>query len=325
MSSTIAARKIVDFATVSDGWHALAWSIGPRGDATLLLADRPRPWQAVPSDLPADSPAWVEPISGYRLLHFAEGHDAGRQQVLGIPGTERIWQSARFADGRWLVVVWPSGRVAEPNARVLDRDGTFLYDFWIGMTGVVQLTGDGRIWTGYGDETINAGSELEWGGIVCLDDHGSPLFRFNFDAAGNAGAPGVWCSAGINVVSDDEVWVSYFADTQVWNNARVTPAAYALAKINGYSVAWLWPWEVVTSKIRSDTPDQFAVHDGRLLVQGLVTLANEPAKDHLPVDHTGDWIGPFRSQGRGSRLYLATKTALYVVDAASISESSPNP
>jgi hypothetical protein len=338
---TTVADKLIDFASVADGWHVLNLSVGPVGDITLLLADRPRRWQFVPSDEPVEPPAWREPVSGHRLLHFAEGHDHGHVQSLELPGDEPICHATRFADGRWLTIAWLVGSGAHSNARVWSLQRETLATFWIGVTGHVQITRDDRIWTGWGDESIYGGGELEWGGIGCLSDTGEPLFRFNVDAAKSDGPPGVWCSAGINVVSDDEVWCSYYAEDAPEPDAR-PDEGYALVQLDRFKVGRLWPWRLVMEKAPASPPGTFAVHGDRLLLQGVqdrggrrqptshrpddwlyvVPLTAGVATQLLPVGSRGNWIGPFRSEGRCTKLYLATKSALYIVDAASISGSS---
>jgi hypothetical protein len=38
----------------------------------------------------------------------------------------------------------------------------------------------------------------------------------------------------------------------------------------------------------------------------------------LPVDERGEWIARFRTEGRGSQLYLETELSLFVIDVASL-------
>jgi len=130
----------------------------------------------------------------------------------------------------------------------------------------VQVTGDGRFWGRYGDESIFAGDDLSAGGIVCLDTTGRPLFRFNHDATGVGGAPSVWSSAGINVVADDEVWVACYADEPPEPDSD--PEEYhALVKLRDYTVERVWPWRIVLEQAPAKPPGSFAVHADQLLLQ----------------------------------------------------------
>jgi hypothetical protein len=220
-------------------------------------------------------------------------------------------------------------------------DGHIDTRFSAGLVAPVQVTNDGRFWGGYGDEEIFAGDELSAGGIVCIDTTGKPQFLFNDDATGAGGAPFVWSAAGINVVSDDEVWVTYYADDPPEPNSD-PEEYYALVKLRDYKVEHVWPWRIVLEQAPARPPGSFAVHGGRLLLQGSGHGLGDrsPTSDHphgrlysvplggggatvmSPVDENGDWIGPFRSEGRGSRLYLATSTGLWVVDLATLTASN---
>ena len=269
-------------------------------------------------------------------IGFGENGELAPVATLELPPSSvYILSGDRSPDGRWLVVQYPSNNGY--NAQVFGGDGEVDARLAVGVIAPVQVTGDGRFWGRYGDESIFAGDDLSAGGIVCLDTTGRPLFRFNHDATGVGGAPSVWSSAGINVVADDEVWVACYADEPPEPDSD--PEEYhALVKLRDYTVERVWPWRIVLEQAPAKPPGSFAVHGDRLLLQGSgfglgdrtptpdhpharlysVPLGRDGASEVLPVDESGDWIGPFRSEGRGSRLYLATSKGLRVADLATL-------
>lgn len=200
-----------------------------------------------------------------------------------------------------------------------------------------QVTSDGRLWNGYGDEEIFAGNDLTAEGIACFDMNGVTFFGFNSTVNEKRSAPPVWSAAGINVVTDDEVWVFYYADGAPEPDSE-PDEYYTLAQIKDYEIARLIPWRIVLEQAPASPPDTFAIHDERLLLQGyghglgesqpdashpharlyVVPLNGGGATELLPVDESGNWIGPFRAEGRGSRIYLATSQRLWMVDLATL-------
>jgi hypothetical protein len=336
----VQASLLIDFAAAADGWNVINFGIGPTSEVTLLLVDIAAPYQMAP-EYTGPRPSGQLPPAHYRIVQFGLGESGEVAPVATLdlgPTEAHVLSGDRLPDGRWLAVQYPSNNGY--STQVLRDDGGIDAQLTIGIIGPVQVTGDGRIWGGYGDESIFAGDDLTAGGIVCLDSTGEPLFRFNHDATGPGGAPSVWSVGGINVVSDDEVWVTYYADDPPEPNSD-PEEYYALVKLRDYGVERVWPWRVVLEQAPAKPPDSFAVHGDRLLLQGSgfglgdrpptsdhpygrlysVPLGGGGATEMLPVDEDGNWIGPFRSEGRGSRLYLATWRGLRVVDLESVPSS----
>jgi hypothetical protein len=334
---SVGASLLIDFVAVADGWNVINFGIGPGGEVTLLLSDVAMPFQMAP-EYTGTFPSGELPLVRYRLIQFGSGSDGelAPQATLELPATKELILSAdRLMDGRWLVVRWRTedGR----NTQILSAVGEVDTGFSAGLIAPVQITSDGRFWGGYGDESIFAGDDLTAGGIVCLDTKGQPLFGFNQDATGAGGAPSVWSAAGINVVDDDDVWVTYYADQAPEPNSD-PEEYYALVRLRDYAVERVWPWRIVLEQAPAKPPGPFAIYGERLLLQGSghglgdrlptsdhpygrlysVPLGGSGATTMLPVDESGEWIGPFRSEGRESRLYLATWQGLRLVDLAGL-------
>jgi hypothetical protein len=106
-----------------------------------------------------------------------------------------------------------------------------------------------------------------------------------------------------HVCSDRETWLYYYTD-------------FPLVKLVDCKLAGSWVVPIKGSHA-------FAVDGERVLFAG-----SYKEKDHLflgalgttkfqklaPVDETGTPVRPFRASGRRHHLYLATETALHVVD-----------
>jgi hypothetical protein len=223
----------------------------------------------------------------------------------------------------------------EREACVLADDGAERVRFGIGRAGNRQVTADGRLWCDYGDEEIFV-SQPEDAGISCFEPDGRVALHFNDRAERTDWVPAVWCGAGINVASGDETWVSYYASWPV----AASPArpSHAVVRLRGYDAKEVWAWPARCGDANLSPSGPFAVAGDRILVQGsghglgsrdpdeahpharlyLMPLGEGEGREFLPVDERGAWIGPFRAEGRGSRLFLATTSALFVADAATV-------
>lgn len=136
----------------------------------------------------------------------------------------RVWRSSprltsklshRFVQplprDRWLLV--QSQRLeGENNAEVFSSDGALVHSFSAG-DGIedVQATEDGRIWISYFDEGVFGHTELGQAGLVCLDMQGKLVFNYDRDICPQ-GPPSISDCYALNVVSNQDVWLSYYSD-----------------------------------------------------------------------------------------------------------------
>lgn len=167
----------------------------------------------------------------------------------------------------------------------------------------VQTTPDGRIWVSYFDEGVFGGG-LGHHGLVCFDGNAHPIFKYSEFAEQNQ-LPFVDDCYAMNVVSEDEVWLSYYTDfplvsiknfqlERVWKEFDCIDRAFAL---NGDTVIFQKCYTRREGK-------------SQLLRRTLSGSAQSEVVDVL--DETGAPIhGLFTVAARGPNLYLLTGTALY--------------
>jgi hypothetical protein len=338
----IAPTLLVDFTALPAGWNFVNFSVGPFGDVTLLLSEDLNPQ---PETETSSRRAFVRDTARRgrdRALHLAsDGTPIGSSDL--PRGAEPAFAACWLSNDHWLVRLTHKYGSEDPNALVFSGEGQELAGFWMG-DGDLQITSDGRLWCGYSDQGIFGGSELESGGLVCLDLTGHLLFRFNqYDTEepqGAAGSPEIWMVGGLNVVSNDEVWMSFVTVDPLWEGA-IHDRYHALARLVGYNTDRLWPWRIIMEQAPIDVPWPFAIFNDRILTLGSydglqgrpptpehpsallydVPLSGGGATEYLPVDSNGNWIGKFYSYGRGSRLYLTTDRGIYVVDMASMADA----
>lgn len=323
-ATPLPVARLVNFAEVAGGWNVVSCTPGPDGGLTILLCEATYLLQIAPTI--GWTARWVDADQRvrYRIVHLGAEQPA---PALDLVAGGSVVRSAHRARGFGWVVT------AEREAWVLADDGTEQARFRIGLAGPSQITADGRLWCGYGDEQIFT-SQPEDAGIGCFEPDGRLALHFNDRSERSGQVPSVWTASGINVVSDHETWVSYYA---IWPDAEVqSRSSHAVVRLWDYDASSVWPWPACCGNANLEPSGPFAVAGDRILVQGsgyglgsrdpdqphpyarlyLMSLTGGDGRAFLPVDERGDWIGPFRVEGCGSRFYLSTTTALFVVDAA---------
>src|SRR5262249_15946104 len=112
--------------------------------------------------------------------------------------------------GEWLVVY---GRAHDEdlNAHVYDDGGRHVRSFYAG-DGILdgQTTIDRRIWVSYFDEGVLGSTKLGGSGLVCLDNRGHCIF--DYATLVGADVPSIVDCYALNVCSDRELWLCYYAD-----------------------------------------------------------------------------------------------------------------
>jgi len=241
-----------DLSEVVGGQKVIASSIGPLGEACLLL---------VPPGVEKDPFGREERKGGGALFPLSRSPKTYAATFIRFDG--RLIQRTELCELNIAfptVQPLPNGEVLlvgarchyrngdpEQNALICGPEGEVIRRFVLG-DGIndVQTTGDGMIWVSYFDEGVfgNYGWDKPVGscGLVCFDPEGSKIWEFEppdgFDSIAD-------CYA-LNV-SDDAVWACYYTDfpvlrvdserkTQAWKNSY--GGANALA-VDGRRVA-LW-------------------------------------------------------------------------------------
>jgi hypothetical protein len=266
-----------------------------------------------------------------------DGHAAGRIHRFSLPpGEHRLRAAHHLGGGRWFV--WYSRDVVRdprPNGTVLEGDGKLCARFHVGSPYITQVADDGTIWIAYSDEGVYGGGPPGGHGLVALDASGTLRFRWSHHAVSSGLVYPIWSADGLNVASSSEVWVA-FAEV-IPLKTRGFDLEHVLVHLTNGGVARVWPWSVASEKAPVRWPDNFALSGDGLLAQGSynprwprpapdddrdrlywVSLTSMRSMELLPVDERGQWIGPFRTEGRGSQLYLETEQSLFVVDASSL-------
>jgi hypothetical protein len=206
----------------------------------------------------------------------------------------------RFIDG------WLLGEAVRGRAVVYDRDGRAEKTLDLGDASEdIQTTPGGKIWVSYFDEGVYGSGVGSQQGLVCFDSAGNPIFKY-FDFAEQNDLPFIDDCYAMNVVSDDEVWLSYYS-------------SFPLVSMRGFKLHRVWKdFGCIDGAfgLHSDSvifPKCYTRNKGAKQQLLRRTLADSPETEPIePIDESGATIdGHFRVSARGSHLYLSTDLALY--------------
>ena len=162
-----------------------------------------------PAEPPTDAP--VEAQLAWRSIppkaHQVVYRDGRSQRTVSFAKSEcrSSFYLQRLADG-WILCEARGGCavIYNPQGKAL---GTF--DLGDAIKDVLA-TGGGKIWVSYFDEEVY-GRGIGNQGAVCFDSSGRVIFKY-FEFAEPLGLPFIDDCYAINVVSEDEVWLSYYSD-----------------------------------------------------------------------------------------------------------------
>ena len=276
---------------IRPGMHLLRATTGPTGELLLLYSDAPIDFR----------PRSADPHTFQILRSIGDGWD-----VFRIRDTTENFQFAQpLPGGSFLLARKWSGGDAPLNACVYAPDGAPLRWLSLGVDlNDVQATPAGHVWVAYGDEGIyKQNRPYSHDGCVAFSSDGEPVFRFG-QVLGNDDLPAISDCDAMNVVSDSEVWLSYYTE-------------YPLVRIvNGHVDRW-WrnPWV-------QGSP-AFAVDRDRILFAGssrqpqslvLVDLGTYLSESLTPVDSSGRELLFKKAFARGSNLFLNTETGIHRVE-----------
>jgi hypothetical protein len=203
--------------------------------------------------------------------------------------------------GGWLLSEARGGR-----ATLYDRAGASRESIHLGdAIEDVQTTANGKIWVSYFDEGVYGGGIGGQQGLVCFDVAGKPIFKY-FDFAEQNKLPFIDDCYALNVVSDEEAWLSYYSAfplvsiknfqlDQVWEDFGCMRGAFGIT-----SRAVIFP--KCYMRINNERP--------HLLRR---TLTASPETEPIEtVDEDGILIDGFvGAAARGSHLLIWTELALY--------------
>lgn len=180
----------------------------------------------------------------------------------------------------------------DQNGRIYGKDGVFRRQLYLGdVITDVQVTSNGIIWAGYGDEGVL--------GLVAWDLSGKQVYKFT---PSNGLYYIVHCYA-LNVVSNDDVWFYYYTE-------------FPLVRLKSHKVEGVWNIPISGS-------DVFAVSGSKVLFQGgygethLYHLYKLSAKNFFLVkvfeilyEGCGK-KGIHRVKSRGNRFWIQRNNKIY--------------
>lgn len=347
-------ERLFTFADLVDDWSVISFGFNPSGAVTILAAERPN-WRAYCRTWDFhrwedQQPDHFEPAGRHRLIHLPTGEPYGGVHIIELPfEDDDLTGALPLRDDRWLLRSnLPRGAsdfdysFSElPPARMVDASGAVVDEWRIGRPSFVQTAPDGQFWVCFAgsDEPIPDCARAD---LWRTDAGGEVMFRFNRDAVLPSDAPPLtpWGTAlgFINVVSAHEVWFRYEPanprSKKYWLEER-------LVRLRDGVRMSVWPCSAIESKapVRLAFADSIAVDKGHILLKGysypddeipriasnrdqdrlyFVSLTTPRSMELFPLNADGEWIGEFRTQAQGSRLYLETEDALYLVDAATL-------
>jgi hypothetical protein len=283
--------KRLEFSQFPNDWHVSGVALDWKGSPLLLVEEGKPPYPTQDTRVEAQL-AWLNSAPKARHLIHWEGTS---QRVLTFDKSDRplVSHIQPFGEG------WVSS-----EGDIYDGAGRLLRTLDLGYaSNDMQTTPNGHIWVSYSDEGV-FGHGIGVHGVVCFDSNGQPIFKYSEFADRNQ-LPGIADCYAMNVVSDDEVWLSYYTDfplvsvrnfrlDRIWNAFGCMDRSFALV---GESVVF---------------PKCYTRNEGKsqLLRRTLSDLARSEPLD--AVDEIGGPLaGIFTTAARGPHFCLLTKTALF--------------
>lgn len=125
----------------------------------------------------------------------------------------------------------------QKNGRVYGKDGILSREIRLGHSVVeTQVTNNGTIWAGYGDEG--------WLGLVAWDISGKQVYKFS----PSDGLDHIIHCYALNAVSNNDIWVYYYTD-------------FPLVRLKSYQIEGVWNIPISGSHA-------FAVSGSKVIFQG---------------------------------------------------------
>lgn len=302
MLARLKFHKRFEFSQLPKDWTvsrvAVDWNGGP-----LLLVEEGKPTYASTQTSADARIAWLNtPPKAHHLIYW-EGRSQRTVQFEDSTGILTLHVQP-FGEG-WLLGDARGGRTG-----VYDGEGRLQSTLDLGdASHDIQTTPNGKIWVSYFDEGVYGGGPGGQQGILCFDSSGRQIFKY-FDFAEENNLPFIDDCYSMNVVGEDEVWLSYYSDFPLVSirNFRLHRAWKDFGCIDG--AFGLLDGAVVFSKCYTRNEG-----DSQLLLR---TLSESPQTEPLEAtDDDGRTIrGQFRAAARGSKFYLWTEIALYELGIA---------
>lgn len=298
MPAPLRFHRRFDFSQLPKDWTVSRVAVDWKG-SPLILAEEGRP--PYPSDSNATDAriAWLNtPPKARHLIHW-EGLS---ERILRFEKSTGVltFHVQPLGEG------WLLGETRGGRTDVYDRAGRPQRTLDLGDGSEdLQTTPSGKIWVSYFDEGVYGGGVGSQQGVVCFDSSGQSIFKY-FDFAKRNELPFIDDCYAMNVISEDEIWLSYYS-------------AFPLVSIRNFQLHRAW-------KDFGPIGKAFGVFDGSVVFPKCYTrlsggnsqllrrtLSEAPHDESLQaIDDEGKTIGgDFKTAARGSQFYLWTETWLY--------------
>ncbi len=287
-----------DFSEIIGDRHLVTASVGSDlSPVVLSLPQEPDYRTVTPSGASFAKKRASQP--NQFAIHYLVGDDWLRSDLQET--TENFHCLQPLGQEHWLLVRGRADGEADRNATVFDMDGRPKWSFHAG-DGIqdVQTSEKSEVWISYFDEGVFGDSSLGQAGLVCLDQHGNVILRYN----DGVGSPYISDCYALNVCSGKEVWLYYYTD-------------FPLIQLLDYRLAGTWQDLPVAGS------HSFAVGHDRILFCGgynkrdrlfLVALPSMAVTEIELLDRLGQPLREFRGIGRRSVLHISTAETLYRLD-----------
>lgn len=295
-------RRRLDFSQLPKDWTVSRVAIDWKGSPLVLVEEGKSPYPNVNAS-PDARIIWLNTApKAHHLIHW----DGLSQRTVRFEKSTGIltFHVQPFGEG------WLLGDVRGGRAEVYDGAGRPQRTLDLGdASNDIQTTPNGKIWVSYFDEGVYGGGPGSQQGIVCFDSSGRQIFKY-FNFAEENKLPFIDDCYAMDVVSEDEVWLSYYSD-------------FPLVSIRSFRLHRAW-------KDFGCMDRAFSVFEGAVVFPKCYTrnegdsqllrrtLSESPQTEQLEAtDDDGRTIGgQFKAAARGAKFYLWTETALYELRTA---------
>lgn len=309
MSQPLAARHLVDFASVTSNWNRINVSVGPSGEVVILSLKQKPDYRRTDKKGASFAKAFADRLNTFRLHCQTSG---GWEFVDLAETRQNLRHVQSLPENKWLLVRARAKGDTDANGHVYSAEGDLLSTMPLGDCILdVQTTSSGQIWVSYFDQGIFENTKFGASGLASFTSSGVQSFDFNATTNWEEGM--IADCYAFNVISETEVWLCPYTDfpliklknTQIDHKWENNP-------VHGSHAFAVWKDRVLFRGGYADKQKLFMVYpyrsDGKEL----------KAEEHYAVTETGGAIEIEDAFGRGPHLYLMTTDSLYSLDLREI-------
>jgi hypothetical protein len=301
VSAQLKFTKRLDFSVLPKDWNVSRVAVDWNGSPLVLVEEGKPPYLSTSTSMDARI-AWLNtPPKAHHLIYW---DGSSRRTVRFEKSTGILTLHVQpFGEG------WLLGEARGGRAGVYDGAGRPVGTLDLGdASNDVQTTSKGDIWVSYFDEGVFGGG-IGGHGVVCFDSAARPIFKYSEFAEQNQ-LPFIADCYAMNVVNDEEVWLSYYTDFPLVS-VRNFRLGHISKEFGCMDRAFALLGETVVF------PKCYTRSEGKSQLLRRVLLDSGQSETLEAVDEAGVFIdGLFTAAARGPHFYLYTETALYQLKAA---------